>query len=138
MNDEENKKSTYERYKEELSEELDLTDFNIKDIQMKLPGIKHKWVARLIDQKIELNNLKRLKQNAIETLIEKIRKESLVSLSDNAYAKQAENYDIVKKINKKIFESEIIIDYLEKVEKVCSSTTFDIKNLIKIKEMELG
>ena len=128
----------YDKYKTELAEELDLSDFNMKDVQMKLPGIKHKWVARLIDQKIELNKLTKLKAEAIETVSQKLRKENVVILSDAALAKQAEKHELVKKIIEKIDETEILIEYLEKVEKVCSSTSYDIKNLIDIKKMELS
>ncbi|MDD4109987.1 MAG: hypothetical protein PHS54_00375 [Clostridia bacterium] len=127
----------FDKYKSELEEELDLSDFNMKDVQMRLPGIKHKWVARLIDQKIELSKLKRLKLDAIETVSDKFRKENPVLLSDAALAKQAEKHELVQKILEKINETEILIEYLEKVEKVCSSTSFDIKNLIDIKKLEL-
>lgn len=128
----------YDKYKTELTEELDLSDFNMKDIQMKLPGIKHKWVARLIDQKIELNKLKKLKAEAIETVSQKLRKENVVILSDAALSKQSEKHELVRKIIEKIEETEILIEYLERVEKVCSSTSYDIKNLIDIKKMELS
>lgn len=128
----------YDKYKTELTEELDLSDFNMKDVQMKLPGIKHKWVARLIDQKIELNKLKKLKAKAIETVSQKLRKENVVILSDAALSKQSEKHELVRKIIEKIEETEILIEYLEKVEKVCSSTSYDIKNLIDIKRMELS
>ena len=128
----------YDKYKTELTEELDLSDFNMKDVQMKLPGIKHKWVARLIDQKIELNKLKKLKAEAIETVSQKLRKENVVILSDAALSKQSEKHELVRKILDKIEETEILIEYLERVEKVCSSTSYDIKNLIDIKKMELS
>lgn len=128
----------YDKYKTELTEELDLSDFNMKDVQMKLPGIKHKWVARLIDQKIELNKLKKLKAEAIETVSQKLRKENVVILSDAALSKQSEKHELVRKIIEKIEETEILIEYLERVEKVCSSTSYDIKNLIDIKKMELS
>ncbi len=128
----------YDKYKTELTEELDLSDFNMKDVQMKLPGIKHKWVARLIDQKIELNKLKKLKAEAIETVSQKLKKENVVILSDAALSKQAEKHELVRKILDKIDETEILIEYLERVEKVCSSTSYDIKNLIDIKKMELS
>ncbi len=128
----------YDKYKTELTEELDLSDFNMKDVQMKLPGIKHKWVARLIDQKIELNKLKKLKAEAIETVSQKLRKENVIILSDAALSKQSEKHELVRKIIDKIEETEILIEYLERVEKVCSSTSYDIKNLIDIKRMELG
>jgi hypothetical protein len=129
--------SLFSKYRAELEVELDLTDFNMKDVQMGLPGVKHKWVARLIDIKIELNKLKGLKAEAISTIIEKNKGENKVAMSDAALARQAGNHEAVKKINNKINESEIIIEYLEKVERICNSTTYDIKNLVDIKKLEL-
>lgn len=129
--------TTFEKYQAELEEELDLTDFNIKDVQMKLPGIKHKWVARLIQQKIELNKFKKLKLDAIDTLITTLRRENSILYSDAVLAKQAEKHETVQKINEKIEECELLIEYLEKIEKMCSSTSFDIKNIIDIKKMEM-
>lgn len=128
----------FEKYKAELTEELDLSDFNMKDVQLKMPAIKHKWVARLIQQKIELAKYKKLKNEAIDVVIESLRKEGPVLISDIALAKQAEKNETVQKINSKIHETEILIEYLEKVEKVCSSTTYDIKNLVEIKKLELN
>lgn len=127
----------FEKYKNELAEELDLTDFNMKEVQMRLPAIKHKWVARLIQQKIELNKFKKLKSEAIDALVQNLRKDNPVLLSDATLAKQAERNETVQKINLKIEETEILIEYLEKVEKVCSGTSYDIKNLVDIKKLEL-
>lgn len=127
----------FEKYQAELTEELDLSDFNMKDVQMRLPAIKHKWVARLILQKIELNKTKKLKAEAIEAVINNLRRENIVTLSDATLAKQAEKNEIVQRIMLQIEEIEILIEYLEKVERVCNSTSFDIKNLIDIKKLEI-
>ena len=127
----------FEKYKAELYEELDLNDFNMKDVQMRLPAIKHKWVARLIQQKIELSKFKKLKQEAIGAVIDGLRKSNPVLLTDTALAKQAEKNETVQKIIIKMDECEMLIEYLEKVEKVCSCTTYDIKNLIDIKKLEM-
>jgi hypothetical protein len=128
----------YNKYKAEIEEELDLSDFNLKDVQMKMPGIKHKWVSRLIDQKIEISKLKQLKSKAIETVSEKLRHDAPVIISDAALAKQAEKHELVRKITDKIEETGILIEYLEKIEKVCNGTSYDIKNLVDIKKLELN
>jgi len=128
----------FEKYMAEITEELDLSDFNVKDVQMKLPSVKHKWIARMIQQKIELNKLKKLKAEAIDTIIQNLRKENPVLLSDAALSKQAEKNETVQKIITKIEECELLIEYLEKVEKVCNGTTYDIKNLVDIKKLELS
>ena len=45
------------KYIDEINKDLVVTDFNIKDIQLKLPSRKHFWVARLIDAKIKREKL---------------------------------------------------------------------------------
>ena len=37
-----------EQYIKEMGEDVDLDEFNLKDVQLKLPALKHKWVGRLI------------------------------------------------------------------------------------------
>ena len=127
----------FDKYRAELTEELDLSDFNMKDVQMRLPGVKHKWVARLIQQKIEMNKYKKLKHEAVEAVMQNLRKENPVLLSDSTLAKQAEKNETIQKINLKMEECEILIEYLEKVEAVCRGTSFDIKNLVEIKKLEM-
>ena len=58
------------RYKEEIGNDLLITDFNLKDIQLKLPSRKHFWAARLIDAKITLQNLHKRKKSLKNTTIE--------------------------------------------------------------------
>jgi hypothetical protein len=67
-----------------------------------------------------------------------LRKENPVLLSDTALSKQAEKNLTVQKIIIKMEECELLIDYLEKVEKVCNSTSFDIKNLVELKKLEMN
>ena len=112
----------YNKYNAELTEELDLSDFNLKDVQLKLPRIKHKWVKRQIDQKIELEKFKKLRTKAIETIIEENRKTNRIALSDAALKVQAEKHEVVGKIDDKLSEIEILIDYLTKVERVCNQS----------------
>ena len=128
----------FEKYQAEVTEELELSDFNMKDVQMRLPAVKHKWVARLIQRKIELNKYKKLKVEAIEAVIQSLRKEAPVLLSDAALAKKAEKNETIQKIVLKMEECEILIDYLEKVERVCNGTSYDIKNLVDIRKLELS
>ena len=44
------------KYIEEITKDLYLDDFNIKESQMRLPAKKHFWVARLMDAKINRNS----------------------------------------------------------------------------------
>ena len=50
--------------------------------------------------------------------------------------KKVESSDIIKKIDQEIEEVDLIIDYLEKVESICRSMTFDIKNAVELEKLE--
>jgi chaperonin cofactor prefoldin len=43
---------------------------------------------------------------------------------------------ILTDINEEIEELELVIEYLEKAEKIFSSTTYDLKNAIELMKME--
>lgn len=127
----------FDKYRAELEEELKLDDFNLKDTQLKLPTIKHKWVARLIQQKIEKNKLKDMRKQAITNIMVNAREQQPVTVSDRVLSQHAEQNELVQKIDQKLQDCDILIEYLEKVEVVCRNTTFDIKNVIEIKKQEL-
>ena len=129
--------SLFDKYKRELEEELVIDDFRLKDLQSKLPAIKHKWVARLIEQKIEKKKLCDLRDKGINDLSEDIRESQPVQVSDKTVQQLASRNEVIQKIDKRIHDCEILIEYLEKVETVCRSITYDIKNIIEIKKLEL-
>ena len=103
---------------------------------MMLPGKKHKWVARLIQHKDELNKLKKLQKKLKDKTIERLKNESNVTLTIPTLEKKAENTDLLKGIAQKIKNQQLIIEYLEKVEQVFRSMTWDIKNVIEIMKLE--
>ncbi len=124
------------RYKEEIGTDLLITDFNIKDIQLKLPSRKHFWAARLIDAKITLQSLHKKKKNLKKTLVTKIIAEAPVKLTQQTAEIAAEATDELTNITDSIKEYEFIVEYLEKVEKIMSGMGYDIKNIIEIQKLE--
>ena len=124
------------RYKEEIGKDLLITDFNIKEIQLKLPSRKHFWAARLIDAKINLQSLINKKKHLKKTLVGKIITEAPVKLTQQTAEIAAESTDELVSITNSIKEFEFIVEYLEKVEKIMSGMGFDIKNIIEIHKLE--
>lgn len=124
------------KYKEKVEEDLKFDDFTIKEVSMKLPMIKHFWVGKLIETKIDLEKLNSLKYSLIKTLQSsndtdipiKVSKETLMKKL-NSHPKMIEIYDQIK-------EHELIIEYLEKTEKIFSATSFDLKNTIELMKLE--
>ena len=69
-------------------------------------------------------------------MIVKAEAASPVQLSKASLEKAVESTDEIRKINEQIKEEESIIEYLEKVEKIYSSLTYDIKNMVQMTSME--
>ena len=125
-----------DQYNNELKEHLVLDEFNIKDAQMKLPGRKHLWVGRLMRHKQELNNLKTKKSKLIQKITKSIQESRAVRLSVPAAEKVAWNTEPIKELSSQIGEQELIIEFLEKIEKIFSGMSYDIKNIIEIQKLE--
>lgn len=125
-----------DKYDEELKVDVKMDAFSVHDRQLALPAIKHKWVGRLMRHKIHLNTLKHTKKQLREELIIRLREEADVRLSQAALANAVDGHDSLKKLTMEIEEERLVIEYLEKVEKILSSMTFDIRNLTEIMKLE--
>jgi hypothetical protein len=122
------------KYKESIENDLKIDQFNIHNKVNEIPSLKHFWVAKLIESKIELKNLQRKKSE----LLKKVRESQQVGLklSISSLKEIEEKSPILHEINEQIEEMELIIEYLEKTEKIFSSTTYDLKNAIELMKME--
>ena len=125
------------KYIEELAQDTHLDEFNLRDAQLKLPGIKHKWVGRQIRSKIDFNDLKATRYTLINTLTDKLIDQSPVSVSRPTAQKKVLSHESVTKLDMKIQELDSVILFLEKIERVLNSMTFDIKNLTEIMKLEI-
>ena len=128
--------SIIDQYNEELKEHLVIDELNIKDVQLRLPGRKHLWVGRLIRHKQELNDLKNKKGILITKLTKSIQESSAVRLSVPAAEKVAWNTEPMKELSRRMQEQELIIEFLEKVEKIFNGISYDIKNIVEIQKLE--
>ena len=124
--------STLDKYMEEIVQDTNVDNFNILDVQMRLPAIKHKWVGRLMRHKFEVKELRKQKEKLIRELTNKLVSESPVKIAEPVAEKKVSKVDSVLKIDAEIKEAYLLIEYLEKVEKIFSSMTFDIKNVTEI------
>ena len=125
-----------ERYIEEIKQDLIVNDFNIKEVQLRLPSRKHFWVARLIDAKIKRNNLLRDKKNLKKDISKRIVELSPIKMTSVTADIAAESSKEIEDINNQIREFDYIIEYLEKVEKIFASMHWEIRNIIQINQSE--
>lgn len=124
------------QYREEIAKDLKIDDFNIKNVQLNLPSKKHFWIGRLIDAKIELQTLKKKKLSKRNTLIDKVIEASPVKIFKADAEHMVDKMDDIVLLSETIKEYEILIEYLEKVEKIFSTMHWEIKNIIQINEQE--
>ena len=125
-----------EEYILEMEKDVVFDDFSIKDTQMKLPAIKHKWVGRLIRQKNMLNENRAKRATLVKTLAAKVKETSPYKVTDHAAEKACYKHEEVIKLTQSIQEHELIIEFLEKTERVLNSMTYDIKNVVEIMKLE--
>ena len=116
----------------ELIEDLKIDELTLKDKTMLVPIIKHKWVARQMTHKSQLKKLNDAKKKAIK----EYTATTPVALSKQAIEQATSNDPKIVAIQEKIDELDIIIEYLEKIEKTISSLTFDCKNVIDLQKLE--
>tara|TARA_R110000824_G_scaffold171392_2_gene348918 strand:- start:2130 stop:2546 length:417 start_codon:yes stop_codon:yes gene_type:complete len=128
---------TLSKYIEELTQDVYIDEFNVRDKQMMLPGIKHKWAGRQIRCKLKLRDIIYNRRKIIDKAVRKIIEESPVKLSIPVAENRVKDMDTIKDINNQIGETELLIEFLEKTDKTLNSMTWDIKNICDIMKLEL-
>jgi hypothetical protein len=128
---------TLQKYIQEISEELKVDAFNIKSVQMRMASRKHFWVARLVNTKIELNRLKAKRKATKHTMVQQIIDNAPIKMSITGAQIAADNTPVMLKLTEDMEEKEIIVEYLEKVEKIMSSMHWEIKNIVDLQQMEM-
>jgi len=136
---EENKEPTLsllQKYEEEIKKYVTLDEFNMKQIQMELPSIRHYWVGRLMHHKQEIIKLKKLRKTAQNKISEKMQEESPIGLTSKTLHAASDNHPVMAKIDDQITENELLVEYLTKIESNFRSLSFDLKNLVSIVQLE--
>jgi cell fate (sporulation/competence/biofilm development) regulator YlbF (YheA/YmcA/DUF963 family) len=125
-----------DEYIKELEEDLRINELNLKDYQLRLPAIKHKWTGRCIRLKSSINQLKKQKEKIKADIMSEIDHTSNVKLTQPVIAATADKHSRIQEINQKIQEAELVVELLERSEKTLSSCSYDISNIIKIMQLE--
>lgn len=122
----------FNEYQKEITQDIKVDELSLKDKTMLVPIIKHKWVARLMTHKVQLRKLNDIKKKKTKA----VAAASPVVLSKATLEQAASNDPSLIQIQDSIDKLEVIIEYLEKVEKLTSSLTWDCKNLIDLQKLE--
>lgn len=125
-----------EAYIKELVQDTEVSAFNIKEVQLKLPAIKHKWAGRQIRAKQELFKLQKKRDKVKKELIKGIIDKAPVNISIAMANQSAETSDTILKMDEEIEDLKLAIELIEKAEKTLSSMTYDISNIVKLMQLE--
>ena len=125
-----------DQYLKEVSIDTNLDRLEVTSTQEQLLANKHKWSARLINHKINLNNLKYKKSSLLEEYIAEYQDKEPVRVNRSIAQRAVENKKEVKVIDFKIQNEVLIISFLENIYKNVSFATNDIKNLIELMKLE--
>ena len=127
------------KYNEELLEDLKLDQINILDKQLMLPALKHKWVARLIKTKKQKNDLEKRKKSLREEVLKKFEENGMPKgVPKVAIKEKVDSTKTISDISLTIEECDLLVEYLEKIEKILSSMTYDVGNAAKLLALELS
>ena len=125
-----------EEYIKEMGVDVEIDDFNLKETQLKLPALKHKWVGRLVRHKGQLARAAARRSNVIKEIAKEVIDTATYQVTLPTAEKAAEKHMRVKKIDDEMKEHKLIVEFLEKSERIFSSMTFDIKNITEIMKLE--
>jgi hypothetical protein len=127
-----------ENYFNEIREDIKFDQINILEKQLALPAIKHKWVSYLIKAKLRKHKLEKKKKELGDELFKNLSENNEIpsGMPKTSIQLKIKNSKTIKLIDEEITELNIVIDYLEKVEKIFSSVTYDIGNAAKLMVLE--
>lgn len=125
-----------DKFQAEAEQDASVDEVTIHEKQMMLPAIKHKWVARLVREKMALKHFEAERKAAVETVIRELKSRGRVDLSNTALENAAQRHESVQLFTSKIDETKLLIDYLERLEKIFSSMTWDYRNMVELIKME--
>lgn len=125
-----------ETYIEELKKDVIVNEFNLKEKALALPGLKAKWVSRLINHTNNLAKIQKSKKDAIRDAIPHIKSNMPVKLTDSFLKEKLEDDGSIKSIQDQITNEEQIVNFLERTEKIMSSMTYDLGNIVKVIQLE--
>ena len=125
-----------DQYITEIEKDLIINEFNIKDVSMKTPARKHYWVGKLIQHKKNLYKLEKEKAEIKKQVVKELLEQSPVKISVPVAEKASIKHANIVKINEDINNEVLTIEFLEKTEKIFSSVSFDVSNIVKIMQME--
>lgn len=124
----------FEKIVQEIEKDLKIDRMNMDEKSLQIPSIKHYWIAELYRTKIQIQKLEKAKKERMKQV--QANQVSEIGLSKSSIMAQVNNDELIIKINEKLEELKIIVEYLEDAKYVLGRATDDIKNRIELEKVE--
>lgn len=124
----------FKKIVKDITEDLKIDRMNLDDKTLRIPSIKHFWVAKLYTTKIRILTLEKKKKARIDEL--KNGHVSEIGLSKTSMMQNLNSDEQIMKINEEMEELKLIVDYLEDAKFVLGRVTDDLKNRIELEKVE--
>lgn len=121
----------------ELENDLKLDHTLLEEKSMCVPGIKGKWLSKMIKHKREVKKYETLLEEAKAKLIKEQEKNSEIAYNKPTLEKIVMDHEIVRKIRANIDAEKMAVEFCERSLTIVSSMSFDIKNIIEGYKLEL-
>lgn len=118
-----------------VAKDLAVDDLNADEKAARLPMVKHYWVGKLIQSKVELKRREAERAELIKTL-EDYGKSSEIALTKDSIRKKLMASPKMRELNARIDELNFIIEFLGDAKFILGRATDDMKNFIELKKLE--
>jgi hypothetical protein len=125
-----------DEYVAEFNNDFDINQLNINNTSFEIIKLKHKWIERLIRAKKDLLDIEKILAESIDKVALKISQESDAPVSIPNAERMATKTPKIAKIIEVIGHQKLVIEYLERVEKISRDSGFDIKNIVDLIKLE--
>jgi hypothetical protein len=119
-----------EKIRDEYEKDIQFDEFNLREMQLKIPALKSKWSAKLSINEALLYEWKEKRDLVFEAILKEIQDKSdmpLTKTSSEIIVKRDHRY---KKVVEKIKTIDIINKFLERIDRNIQSVTWDMKNIL--------
>lgn len=134
----ENASSKLLAYTEEVKNDLKINDMNLEDKSFNIPQKKHYWATKLILEKQKLIQLERDKKKVEIKVSEALNETMPIKPSERLSKSKINSTPTMINLAQEIEDQKLLVEYLEKVEKIFAFITNDLKNIIEVKQMDLN
>lgn len=124
----------FEKIVKEIEQDLKIDRMNMDEKSLQIPSIKHYWVAELYRTKIQIQKLEKAKRERTKQI--QANQVAEIGLSKSSLTHLINSDELIMKINDKLEEANIIVQYLEDAKYVLGRVTDDLKNRIELEKVE--